>query len=182
MQSRKEYFRGGDPIHLHASLMSQASCALIPSMLHVAKDSSHPLNVEQLLITLLTHTTRLEMDEQTEWDQLSNHIKSFSDCVRVISIPLPLPLLDGFLNCLSRTVGIVAECMELDREDGDEEDDSERENWEWGVLLGRVEEALGVVVSLEGQREGGGGEGLKGRWEGVLGVVRQLKEILNARQ
>ncbi|KAI9637514.1 armadillo-type protein [Dioszegia hungarica] len=165
-----------------------ASCALIPSMLYVHKEGSIPIDVESLLVTLLSHTTRQEKDEDTDWDQLANHIKSFTDCIRVISIPLPPPILDAFLALLSRVVGSVAECMEVRRamaeEEGvEDEEEEEREVWEWNALLTRVEEALEVVLELEKTVEGGMKrlEGMEERWRAVLEGLKRLKAALDAR-
>lgn len=157
-------------------------------MLYVHKEGSIPIDVESLLVTLLSHTTRQEKDEDTDWDQLANHIKSFTDCIRVISIPLPPPILDAFLALLSRVVGSVAECMEVRRamaeEEGvEDEEEEEREVWEWNALLTRVEEALEVVLELEKTVEGGMKrlEGMEERWRAVLDGLKRLKAALDAR-
>lgn len=156
-------------------------------MLYVHKDASIPIDVERLLLTLLNHTTRIEDDDQTDWDQLSNHLKSLSDCIRVIDMPLPIGILDGYLSLLNRVLGIVSRCLECQPgdvgEDGYAEgEDEEREAWEWNALLLRVEEGLGLVIMLERTKgDVGRVEGMERRWSDVTEGLKALKAILAKR-
>lgn len=160
-------------------LILQAACALIPSMLYVHKESSIPIDIEALLITLLNHTTRIENDESTDWDQLGNHLKSLSDCIRVIAIPLPPNILDSYLALLQRVLGTVSACLEIPQGEEGENDAEEREAWEWTALLNRVEEGLGLVIELERQKgTEERTEGMQERWKGIAEGLQTLKGIL----
>ena len=95
-------------------------------MLSVARRNAIEVDVESLLCTLLDRIRRTDRGQGTQWSHVHVLYKAFTDCVRIIAIPLPDNILLALYHAAQAHLGIVGRRNQV--RDGDEHD--EEEEWD----------------------------------------------------
>jgi hypothetical protein len=103
--------------------------SLVAAMLSVAKQNGGDIDIESLLATLLDRIRRTDRGAGTQWSHVHVLYKAFTDCVRIIAMPLPDQIILNLYNTVQAHLSIAGRSNangndpEYEQDDYDDEDD-----------------------------------------------------------
>jgi hypothetical protein len=121
-------------------------------MLSVARQTRAEIDVENLLATLLDRLRRSDRGAGTQWAHVHVLYKAFTDCVRIIAMPLPDQILLALYHSVQAHLALASRPNEED-DDYDDDDYVGGRAAQIKRTMEMIKDALHAVAEVAGMLE-----------------------------